>query len=146
MTHRIKSVKPTENLVLFVRFQNGIEKKYNVRKLFPVFPEFQVFDADLELFYQVQVDVGGYGISQIISCATRTAITGDFSITHETVLISFLPLLPYPLRQIFQILPSFHFLKECHLCGLFFFCQFGQSCIAAGTFCHLRLQLLNFLF
>lgn len=63
MTHKIVSVKPMENFVLLVGFQNGIEKTYDMRTLYPIFPQFEVFENDVDLFNQVQVDVGGYGIS-----------------------------------------------------------------------------------
>lgn len=63
MTHKIVSVKPMENFVLLVGFQNGIEKTYDMRTLYPVFPQFEVFENDVDLFNQVQVDMGGYGIS-----------------------------------------------------------------------------------
>lgn len=63
MTHKIVSVKPMENYVLLVGFQNGVEKTYDMRNLYPVFPQFEVFEKDVDLFNQVQVDTGGYGIS-----------------------------------------------------------------------------------
>lgn len=63
MTHKIISVKPMENFVLLVVFQNGIEKTYDMRNLYPVFPQFKVFESDIGLFNQVQVDTGGYGVS-----------------------------------------------------------------------------------
>lgn len=63
MTHKIVSVKPMENFVLLVGFQNGIEKIYDMRTLYPVFPQFEVFENDVDLFNQVQVDMGGYGVS-----------------------------------------------------------------------------------
>lgn len=63
MTHKIVSVKPMENFVLLVGFQNGIEKTYDMRTLYPIFPQFEVFENDVDLFNQAQVDVGGYGIS-----------------------------------------------------------------------------------
>ena len=63
MTHKIKSVKPMENLTLLVEFQNGTEKTYDMRTLYPIFPQFEIFETDTELFNQVQVDMGGYGIS-----------------------------------------------------------------------------------
>lgn len=63
MTHKIKSVKPMENFTLYVEFQNGTEKTYDMRNLYPIFPQFEIFEADEELFNQVQVDIGGYGIS-----------------------------------------------------------------------------------
>lgn len=63
MTHRVKSVKVLDDLTLVVVFQNGVEKTYDVRTLYPVFPQFKIFELDRVLFQQVQVDVGGYGIS-----------------------------------------------------------------------------------
>ena len=63
MTHKIVFVKPMKNLTLLVEFQNGIEKTYDVRTLYSVFPQFKIFETDTELFNQVQVDMGGYGIS-----------------------------------------------------------------------------------
>lgn len=63
MTHKIVSVKPMENFVLHVVFQNGIEKTYDMRNLYPIFPQFVVFETNIDLFNQVQVDTGGYGIS-----------------------------------------------------------------------------------
>lgn len=63
MTHRIVSVKPMQNSILLVGFQNGVEKTYDMRNLYPLFPQFEIFESDIELFHQVQVDTGGYGIS-----------------------------------------------------------------------------------
>lgn len=63
MTHKIVSVKPMENFILLVGFQNGIEKTYDMRTLYPVFPQFKVLEADVDLFNKVTVDIGGYGIS-----------------------------------------------------------------------------------
>lgn len=63
MTHKIVSVKAMENFVLLVSFQNGIEKTYDMRTLYPIFPQFEVFENDVNLFNRVQVDMGGYGIS-----------------------------------------------------------------------------------
>lgn len=63
MMHRIKSVKALENLTISVVFQNGVEKTYDIRMLYPQLPQFKIFETDLELFYQVNVDVGGHGLS-----------------------------------------------------------------------------------
>lgn len=63
MTHKIKAVKPMDNVILLVRFQNGIEKTYNMRNLYPIFPQFKVFEVDENLFKKDKADVGGYGIS-----------------------------------------------------------------------------------
>lgn len=61
--NRIKAVKPGDNRVIFVVFQNGIEKEYDVRKLYSVFPQFQILETDETLFRGVKADLGGYGIS-----------------------------------------------------------------------------------
>ena len=63
MTHKIKSVTPLENSIILAVFQNGIEKTYDMRNLYPIFPQFEVFEKDKELFKRVQVDAGGHGIS-----------------------------------------------------------------------------------
>lgn len=63
MTHRIKSVHPLEDFTLLAVFQNGIEKKYDIHCLYPIFPQFRKFETSAGLFEQVKVDVGGYGIS-----------------------------------------------------------------------------------
>lgn len=63
MTHKIKSVYPLENYVILAVFRNGIEKKYDMRCLFPVFPQFKDFENVPGLFERVKVDAGGYGIS-----------------------------------------------------------------------------------
>lgn len=63
MTHKITSVKPMENAILLIEFMNGIEKTYDVKSLYSIFPQFKVFETDNELFKCVTVDIGGYGIS-----------------------------------------------------------------------------------
>lgn len=63
MTHKIVLVKPMEDFVLLVGFKNGVEKRYDMRTLYAVFPQFKKFETDVNLFRHVQVDTGGYGIS-----------------------------------------------------------------------------------
>lgn len=63
MAHRIKSVEPLGELMLSVKFLNGIEKRYDLHQLYPMFPQFEVLQTDKKLYRQVKVDVGGYGIS-----------------------------------------------------------------------------------
>lgn len=63
MFHKIKTVKSAENTVLLVCFQNGIEKIYDLKMLYNVFPQFKIFETDKQLFNSGKVDVGGYGIS-----------------------------------------------------------------------------------
>ena len=63
MTNRIVSVKTMENMNLVVYFQNGVEKKYDIRRLYNSFPQLRELELDKSLFEKVIVDVGGYGIS-----------------------------------------------------------------------------------
>lgn len=63
MTHRIREVKALENFVVSVIFQEGIEKEYDLKELFPEYPQFLQLKDNKDFFEQVQVDVGGYGIS-----------------------------------------------------------------------------------
>ncbi|MGN0355259.1 MAG: helix-turn-helix domain-containing protein [Muricoprocola sp.] len=63
MTHRIIAVKALNNTVLSVTFQNGVEKQCDIRKLYPIFPQFKDFETVHGLFQQVKVDIGGYGVS-----------------------------------------------------------------------------------
>lgn len=63
MSNRIVSVKALENYEIIAVFQNGISKKYDMKQLFDVFPQFKDFEVIAGLFEQVKVDVGGYGIS-----------------------------------------------------------------------------------
>ena len=62
MIHRLKSITPIDNHILLIVFQNGVEKTYDVRQLYPLFPQMQVFEEDHELFNQVRIEVGEDGI------------------------------------------------------------------------------------
>lgn len=63
MVHRIKKVRVFTDRRLRVTFQNGQTIEYNVRNLCPNYPQFEQLVRNENLFQQVQVDVGGYGIS-----------------------------------------------------------------------------------
>lgn len=63
MTYKIKEVKPLENFVVAVIFQDGVEKEYDTKQLFDRFPQFQAFEKEMGLFGKVVVDAGGYGIA-----------------------------------------------------------------------------------
>ena len=63
MTHRIISVKALPNMTLSVVFQNGSVKTFNIQTLYSTFPQFNVLEEIPDLFQQVQVDNGGYGVS-----------------------------------------------------------------------------------
>lgn len=58
---KIKEVRPIGDLVLIVRFDNNITKKYDVKPLLSRYPVFQNL-MNPELFVKVEVGGGGYGI------------------------------------------------------------------------------------
>ena len=61
MFHKIKNVFPLENYRLLVQFCVGITKLYDVKPLFEWKDVFKTLKKN-ELFYGVEVDVGGCGI------------------------------------------------------------------------------------
>lgn len=63
MFHKVKKVLPQKNYILQVTFVDGTEKEYDVKPLIEDIPEFNDLKTIPNLFEQVQVDVGGYGIS-----------------------------------------------------------------------------------
>lgn len=62
MFNKVKTVKPLDNLILLVTFENKDIKKYDVKPLFDMFPVFKSLNTIKGLFEQVKVDVGGYGV------------------------------------------------------------------------------------
>ena len=59
---KVKTVKPLDDMILFVEFENGIKKNYDVKQLIP---QFNIYE-DLKynnLFERVRVDCGGYAIA-----------------------------------------------------------------------------------
>ena len=62
MFHKISNVKPLQNMLLFVEFRDGTEVIYNAEKL-PTVNELFNDLKNAEIFSQVKVDIGGYGIS-----------------------------------------------------------------------------------
>ena len=62
MLHRISNVKPLDNYWLSVSFVDGEVKKYDMKKLIDEELGFGSL-ADYDVFSEVKVDVGGYGIS-----------------------------------------------------------------------------------
>ena len=63
MFHKIKHVKPLENYILEITFEDNTIKHYDVSTLFDKWIVFQNLITIKGLFEQVKVDVGGYGIS-----------------------------------------------------------------------------------
>ncbi len=62
MFHKIKSVHTLPDYRLIVQFAEGITKIYDVKPLFTKWAPFQALKNNPELFSDVSVDVGGYGI------------------------------------------------------------------------------------
>lgn len=63
MINRVCAVNALDNCILEAQFCSGDTKQYDVKQLFSVNPQFKVFEREEKLFYDVKVDVGGYGIS-----------------------------------------------------------------------------------
>lgn len=62
MFHKVKSVFPLDDYKLFVQFCVGVTKVYDVKPLFEWKDVFKTLKEN-NLFYDVVVDVGGYGVS-----------------------------------------------------------------------------------
>ncbi|MBR5048849.1 MAG: DUF2442 domain-containing protein [Erysipelotrichaceae bacterium] len=62
MFHKIKAVSALPDLRLSVQFAEGVTKMYDVRPLLSKWEPFRTFEKEPELFYDVEVDTGGYGI------------------------------------------------------------------------------------
>lgn len=60
--HKVKNVLPLENYILSVQFEDGTNKKYDVKPLFSKWTAFKDLIDIKGLFEQVKVDMGGYGI------------------------------------------------------------------------------------
>lgn len=62
MFHKIKNVSALPDYRLSVQFSEGVTKIYDVKPLFERLPVFGYFKEKIEEFFQVSVDMGGYGI------------------------------------------------------------------------------------
>lgn len=56
MDYRLLSVKAIENMNILLVFQNGVEKTFDVRQMYPDYPQFKLLEKDLKLFQQVRID------------------------------------------------------------------------------------------
>ena len=63
MFYKVKNVKPLPDYKLEVMFDNNVIKIYDTLPLMSVFDVFNDFKTIPNLFHQVKVDGGGYGIS-----------------------------------------------------------------------------------
>ena len=62
MFHRIKAVNALPEYCLSVQFMEGVTKIYDVKPLFDKWEPFKYFERSPEVFYDVKVDTGGFGI------------------------------------------------------------------------------------
>jgi len=62
MFHKIKHVAPLTDYKLSVQFCEGITKLYDIKPLLEKLPVFETLKENQALFYNVAVDVGGYGV------------------------------------------------------------------------------------
>ena len=62
MFHKIKNVTPLPNYKLSIQFAEGVTKIYDVSQLFDKWTMFAELKNNADLFRDVAVDVGGYGI------------------------------------------------------------------------------------
>lgn len=62
MFHKIKDVSPLPDYKLSIQFAEGETKIYDVKPCFEKWQPFIALTTDAELFYDVRVDTGGYGI------------------------------------------------------------------------------------
>lgn len=62
MFHQIKAVAALPDYRLMIRFLDGTAKIYDVKPLFQKWTAFQALENAPEVFMEVNVDAGGYGI------------------------------------------------------------------------------------
>ena len=63
MFYKVRSVEAIEKYKLLVTFEDETTKIYDVKPLFEKWSVFKVLENNYELFSNVKVDLGGYGIS-----------------------------------------------------------------------------------
>lgn len=61
--HKVKDVKALDNYILYVDFEDGKSKTYDMKQLIDRIKDFEPLLYVNGLFKEVKVDVGGYGIS-----------------------------------------------------------------------------------
>lgn len=62
MFNKIKSVQTLEDYMLLITFENGVQKYYDIKPLCQKWKIFKDLIITPNLFKNVQVDTGGYGI------------------------------------------------------------------------------------
>lgn len=59
----LEKVTPMDEYILQAVFTGGIVKRYDVKPLLDKIEWFQAMKDEPKIFYQVKVDIGGYGVS-----------------------------------------------------------------------------------
>ena len=62
MFHKVKNVSALPDYKLSIQFSEGATKLYDLKPLFEKISAFRYFEEHPEEFYNVSVDIGGYGI------------------------------------------------------------------------------------
>ena len=62
MFHKVKAVTPLPDFVLAVQFAEGVTKTYDIKPLFAKWEAFRTLKSTPELYYDLAVDTGGYGV------------------------------------------------------------------------------------
>ena len=62
MFHKIRAVHTLSDYRLYIQFSEGLTKIYDVKPLFTKWAAFKRLENEPELFNDVAVDTGGYGI------------------------------------------------------------------------------------
>ena len=62
MFHKVKAVTALPDYCLIVQFAEGVTKIYNVKPLFAKWGVFKELEEKQDLFFNVEVDTGGFGI------------------------------------------------------------------------------------
>ena len=60
--HKIIEVQAKEDLILYAKFETGEEKLYDIKPLLAEIQAFKVLQEDVQLFKNVYVASGGYGV------------------------------------------------------------------------------------
>lgn len=61
--HRIENATAKENMTIEAKFFGGEIVHYDVKRLFEYWEQFRELERNQKLFYDIHVDVGGYGVS-----------------------------------------------------------------------------------
>ena len=63
MFYKVKTEEPLNSFILYVAFENNKKKYYDLKLVFDKWQEFKILQNNKQLFSNVKVDNGGYGVS-----------------------------------------------------------------------------------